>query len=247
MLVREKRAKTILSESKVHEYTINPYVGCEHGCTYCYARFIRRFTGHREAWGDFVDVKVNAIGLLEREVGRKRIGRVWISGICDPYQPIEEKYQLTRGCLRILSRHGWPATIQTKSPLVLRDLDLLRAFKGLEVVFTVTTADDGIRKIFEPKAPSIEDRIRALERLSSEGIGTCAMIAPILPGAEGLPKLLRGIVRSVLIDRMNYHYADWVYRRHGLEYAMKDVFFSEMGRALAKAFRGIGIPCEILF
>ncbi|MEM3589674.1 MAG: radical SAM protein [Candidatus Bathyarchaeia archaeon] len=204
MLVREKRAKTILSESKVHEYTINPYVGCEHGCTYCYARFIRRFTGHREAWGDFVDVKVNAIGLLEREVGRKRIGRVWI-------------------------------------------LDLLRAFKGLEVVFTVTTADDGIRKIFEPKAPSIEDRIRALERLSSEGIGTCAMIAPILPGAEGLPKLLRGIVRSVLIDRMNYHYADWVYRRHGLEYAMKDVFFSEMGGALAKAFRGIGIPCEILF
>ncbi|MEM3022494.1 MAG: radical SAM protein, partial [Candidatus Bathyarchaeia archaeon] len=146
MIVRERRARTILSESKVHDYTINPYVGCGHGCTYCYARFIKRFTGHREAWGDFVDVKANAISLLRREVGRKRIGRVWISGICDPYQPIEEKYQLTRGCLEILSRHGWPATIQTKSPLVLRDLDLLRNFEGLEVVFTVTTADDGIRR-----------------------------------------------------------------------------------------------------
>jgi len=247
MIVREKLAKAILSESKVHDYTVNPYVGCELGCTYCYARFIKRFTGHREAWGDFVDVKANAPSLLERELGRKGIGRVWISGICDPYQPIEREYELTRECLKILSRHGWPVTIQTKSPLVLLDLDILRDFKGLEVILTVTTADDRIRRIFEPKAPSIEDRIGALERLSSEGIRTRAMIAPILPGAEGLPKLLSGRVRSVLIDRMNYHYADWVYRRHGLEYAMRDGFFSEMGGALAKAFKAIGIQSEMLF
>jgi len=247
VIVKERFAKAILSESKVYDYTINPYVGCEHGCTYCYARFIKRFTGHKEAWGDFVDVKVNALSLLEREVKGKRVGRVWISGICDPYQPVEREYGLTRGCLEILSERGWPATVQTKSPLVLRDLDLLKGFGGAEVVFTVTTADDGVRRIFEPKAPSVDERIEALGRLSSEGIRTRAMIAPILPGAEGLASMLRGRVESALIDRMNYHYADWVYRRHGLEYAMGDEFFAKEGNALAKALEREGIPCEVLF
>jgi len=247
MIIREKFARSILSESKVHDYTVNPYVGCGHGCTYCYARFIKRFTGHKEAWGDFVDVKVNAPTLLEREIKGKRAGRVWISGICDPYQPIEGRYGLTRRCLEILSRRGWPVTIQTKSPLILRDLDILRGFRGAEVILTVTTANDGVRRIFEPRAPSIGDRIRALERLSSEGIGVHAMIAPILPGAEALPELLCGKVRSVLVDKMNYHYADWVYRRHGLEYAMRGEFFSKTGSALAKAFERMGIPCEVLF
>jgi DNA repair photolyase len=147
MIVEEVYAKTILSRSKVLRYTINPYIGCEHGCTYCYARFMKRFTGHTEKWGDFVDVKMNAVSLLQREVKKNRAGRVWISGVCDPYQPLEKAYELTRGCLEILSRHGWPVTIQTKSPLILRDLDLLRKSNEIEAGLTITTADDRMENV----------------------------------------------------------------------------------------------------
>jgi DNA repair photolyase len=247
MIVKEICAKTILSKSKVLDYTINPYIGCEHGCTYCYARFMKRFTGHEERWGEFVDVKVNAPSLLQSEIKRKRAGRVWISGICDPYQPLEKKYELTRGCLEILSRHGWPVTIQTKSPLLLRDTELFEGFIDVEVTVTITTADENIRQIFEPKAPSIRERIEALEKLHSKGIKTSAMIAPMLPKAEGLANELRGKIDSVLIDRMNYHYADWVYRKHKLEHAMTENFFTQKKIELANAFRKEGIPYRLLF
>ena len=160
MIVKEINAKTILSKSKVLNYTINPYVGCEHGCTYCYARFMKRFTGHMERWGEFVDVKINAPSLLQREIKRKGAGRVWISGICDPYQPLEKKYELTRGCLEILLLHHWPITIQTKSPLLLRDIELFEKFNDAEVTMTIATADENIRRIFEPKAPSSEKELK---------------------------------------------------------------------------------------
>ena len=247
MIVEEVYAKTILSKSKVFDYTINPYIGCEHGCTYCYARFMKRFTGHKEAWGEFVDVKVNATSLLQREIKRKRVGRVWISGICDPYQPLEKKYELTKRCLEILLKHGWPVTVQTKSRLVLRDMESLRKFDQIEVGFTITTADGDIRKIFEPNSPPIKQRIEALEKLHSVGIKTFAMIAPILPKAEGLVAQLSGKVDHVLIDKMNYHYADWVYRRHNLEYAMTNNFFNRKKMELANAFRKEGISCQLLF
>ena len=148
MIVKEVYAKTILSKSKVLDYTINPYIGCQHGCTYCYARFIKRFTGHKEEWGSFVDVKINAADLLRNEIKKKKSARVWISGLCDPYQPLEEKYELTQGCLGLLLKQDWPVTIQTKSPLVLRDTELLRKSSKVEVGITITTADENIRKIF---------------------------------------------------------------------------------------------------
>ena len=247
MIVKEINAKTILSKSKVLNYTINPYVGCEHGCTYCYARFMKRFTGHMERWGEFVDVKINAPSLLQREIKRKGAGRVWISGICDPYQPLEKKYELTRGCLEILLLHHWPITIQTKSPLLLRDIELFEKFNDAEVTMTIATADENIRRIFEPKAPSIRERIEALQKLHSRGIKTSVMIAPMLPKAEGLVNELRGKIDSVLIDRMNYHYADWVYRKHKLEYAMTENFFTQKKSELANAFKNEGVPYRLLF
>jgi len=247
MIVKELHAKTILSKSRVLDYTVNPYVGCEHGCTYCYARFIKRFTSHREEWGDFVDVKINAPNLLQHEIEKKKIGRVWISGLGDPYQPLEKEYELTRRCLEILSRHGWPVTIQTKSSLVLRDMELLRKLKGLEVTFSIATANENIRRIFEPNSPSLRERIEALEKLHSEGIKTSAMIAPLLLEVEGLTLQLKGIVDHVLIDRMNYHYADWVYKKYNLEYAMTEHFFAEKKKELASAFEKEGVPCQLLF
>ncbi|MEM3627219.1 MAG: radical SAM protein [Candidatus Bathyarchaeia archaeon] len=247
MIIREIYAKTILSKSKVFDYTINPYFGCQHGCTYCYARFMKRFTGHKEEWGKFVDVKINAPTLLQREVKRKAAGRVWISGICDPYQPLENKYEITKKCLEILAKHGWPITIQTKSPLVTRDIGLLKKFGDIEVGLTVTTADEEIRKIFEPNSPPIKERINALEKLHSLGLKTFAMVAPLLPGAEGLVKQLHGKVDYVLIDRMNYHYADWVYRKNKLEYTMTDNFFNQKKMELANALKREKITYKLLF
>ena len=232
MIVKEVQAKSILSTSKVYDYVVNPYIGCQHACSYCYARFMKRFTGHREPWGDFVDVKSNAANLLRVEINKKKQGRVWVSGVCDPYQPLEAKYKLSRQCLEILARNNWPAIIQTRSPLVLRDMDIIRQGKGFEVGFSVTTADDAIRKLFEPKAPPVNERIRALDELHKAGIRTYAMIAPMLPGAEGLAELLEGKVDYVLIDRMNYHYADWIYRKYGLQEKLTDEFFQRTTRKL---------------
>jgi DNA repair photolyase len=208
---------------------------------------MKRTTGHIEPWGEFVDVKINAPELLRKEIARKTPGRVWISGVCDPYQPIEARYELTKKCLETLVQHDWQFTIQTKSALVLRDIDLLRQANDVEVGFTVTTGDESIRRLFEPKAPLIKERVKALNELHLAGIRTFAMIAPMLPGAEQLISTLEGKVDSVLIDRMNYHYSDWVYRRYKLEGAMVDDFFYRKSRELAAAFEKQGIDCQVVF
>jgi len=247
MTLREIYARSILSKSQVFDYAVNSYVGCQHGCTYCYARFMKRFTGHKEPWGEFVDVKINAPSLLKHEIDKMPPGRVWVSGVCDPYQPLETAYELTRKCLEILIQYGWPITVQTKSPLVLRDIDLFKKSDKIEVGLSVTSADDEIRKLFEPGAPSIKERIKALEELHLAGIRTYAMIAPMLPGAEELAAQLSGKVDYVLVDRMNYHYSDWVYRKYRLEGAMSYDFFFSKGKALASAFAKQGIECRVLF
>jgi len=247
MIVREVYTKSILSRSKVFDYVVNPYIGCEHACTYCYARFMKRFTGHREPWGEFVDVKINAPDLLKREIDRTPPGRVWVSGVCDPYQPLERTYKVTKTCLEILVEHDWPITIQTKSALVLRDVALFAGSNKIEVGLTVTTEDERVRELFEPNAASIKERIKALEKLHLAGTRTYVMIAPMLPQAEELAASLRGKVDYVLIDRMNYHYADWVYRKHNLESTMGDDIFSLKAKELASAFGTQGIECRLLF
>lgn len=247
MKIREIKAKSILSQSQVYDYALNPYVGCQHNCVYCYAKFMKRFTGHQEVWGDFVDVKINAPELLASEVKRKRPGRVWISGVCDPYQPLERKYMITKRCLDILVENSWPFTVQTKSPLVLRDMETLKKADNIEVGFTITTADERIRRLFEPGAPPSSKRIEALAALHSEGITTFAMIAPILPGAERLVGALKGKVDHVVIDKLNYHYADWAYKKYGFQWAKEDSFFSEKGEELRVALEREGIPNQVLF
>lgn len=204
---------------------------------------MKRFSGHKEPWGQFVDVKINAPDLLREEVERKPPGRVWISGVCDPYQPIERKYELTKMCVEILIQHDWPITIQTKSALVLRDLELLKGSSTVEVGMTVTTGDEKIKRLFEPYAPPIKERISALGELHSAGIRTFAMIAPMLPKAEELVDILDGKVDYALIDRMNYHHADWVYRKYQLERPSLSLKSQELCSGLEKC----GISCRVLF
>jgi len=160
---------------------------------------------------------------------------------------LEKRYGITRKCLELLVQHDWPVTIQTKSPLVLRDLDILKQARDVEVGFTITTAHDKMRKLFEPGAPSVQDRIEAVAKLHAAGISTFVMIAPILPGAEGLIKALAGKVDHAVLDRLNYHYADRVYKLHGLEWAKENEFFSVQGEELQAAFERAGIPCNKVF
>jgi DNA repair photolyase len=246
MIVNEIQSKAILSVSKVYDYVINPYVGCQHACSYCYARFMKRFSKHGEPWGEFVDVKINAADLLRKEITKKKRGSIWISGVCDPYQPLEAKYGLTRQCLEILAPYDWPVTIQTRSPLVLRDVEILGRIKNVEAGFSIPTADDHIRSLFEPHAPPIEKRLNALDALHQSGIRTFAMIAPILPGAELLAEALHGKADNILVDRMNYTYADWVYKKYGLQKMLSDDYFSQTSKAIVDTCARLGIACRVL-
>jgi len=126
-------------------------------------------------------------------------------------------------------------------------VDILRGKDNLEVGLSVTTGDDGIRKLFEPNAPPVVERIKALEQLHLAGIRTFAMIAPMLPGAEGLAAALTGKVDYVLIDRMNYHYGDWVYKKYQLKGARSDEFFVARAHELAFALEKMVIECQTVF
>ena len=197
---------------------------------------------------DFGDLEVQlAAELLRVEIAKKKRAKVWISGVCDPYQPLEAKYELTRECLGILAEHDWPSIVQTRSPLVLRDMDILTGAKSYEVGFSIATADEEIRKLFEPQAPPITERLRALDELHRAGIRTFAMIAPILPGAETLAQALEGKVDHVLVDRMNYNHANWIYKKHGLEDKLDGRFFHSVAHEIASACEKLGIDCRLVF
>jgi DNA repair photolyase len=207
MIIKEKKARSVLSKSGISgiDYCINPYTGCSHGCRYCYATFMKRFTGHGEAWGSFVDAKINAPEILKRQMKKAPRGNIMISSVTDPYQPVEDQYKLTRQCLEVLLAYQFPVSILTKSSMVLRDLDLIRRFKEIEVGITITTDDDKIREIFEPNAPPVETRARGLRKLSASGVKTYAFIGPLLPlDPEALAEKIGPYVQSILIDRMNY-------------------------------------------
>lgn len=241
MIIRTVNVKTILTPSKVYPYVINPYIGCEFGCIYCYACFMKKFTGHRDPWGQFVDVKINAATLLQKEIAKKQKDQVWLSGVCDPYQPSEKRYKLTRSCLKLLVENDWPVVIQTKSDLVLRDMDIIKQSQSCEVGFTITTVNDSIRKLFEPKAPPVTERIRALHTLKNAGITTYAMIAPMLPDCEKLIDLLEGCVDYIYIDRMNYYYAHSVYKKHKLESYCTNQYFFSASNEIAEKCKKAGI------
>jgi DNA repair photolyase len=248
--VREIRANSILNKSKIYDYCLNPYTGCQVNCRYCYARlFMRRYSGHKEPWGAFVDVKVNAPELLRKQVARAKKGTVWLSSVCDPYQPLEEKYRLTRQCLAILAEAGFPVNLQTKMTLVLRDLDIIERFDEIEVGMTLTTDDERIARMFEPGASPVGERIAALEKIHSRGIRTFAFVGPLLPGGpEGIISALAGRVDKILVDRMNYlETVIGVYRKLGLTEAATDEFFRRQAQRIAREAAKRGLPCDILF
>jgi DNA repair photolyase len=249
-VVREIEAKSVLNPSKIYDYCVNPYTGCQVGCVYCYAAlFMRRYSGHSEPWGEFVDVKINTPALLARQIVKARKGTIWFASVCDPYQPLEERYALTRRSLEILAGRAFPVVIQTKSVRVRRDLDVIRRIADVEIGFTIATEDGTIARMFEPGASPVEERIEVLREFKAAGVPTYAFAGPLLPGnPERLASLLSGAVDRVLIDRMNYTPAvKAFYARHGLMDALTDAFFMTQSSRLAKALRARGIQVEKVF
>ncbi len=251
MIVRKIFSKTILTKTAIPglDYCINPYVGCGHGCRYCYASFMKRFTGHVEPWGEFVDVKINAPDVLRRQLRRARRGLVSLSTVTDAYQPLEKKYRITRRCLEVLLEFQFPVTLLTRSPLCLRDIDLFKRLKTIEVGVSVGTHDEETRRIFEPHSPSISSRIETLRTLRREKIATYAFIGPMLPlDPAKLVRRLEGLVDEVLIDRMNYpNKVKSLYRKFGLDRYLEEDYFRIFGGELRERFERLGISVKMIF
>ena len=227
MIVKEIECKSVLTKSGIEgvDYALNPYVGCAHGCVYCYASFMKRFTGHKEEWGTFVDVKVNAAEVLARQMRRAKYGNIVSSTVTDPYQPLEERYEITRACLEVLTDYDFPVSILTKSDLVLRDLDLFPCLKDVEVGFTITALDDEVQRVFEPHSPPASARLAALAELAGAGVKTWAFCGPLLPflsdGEEQIDALFGDLARAgvshIIVDSMKLSGAIWGKVRRVLE------------------------------
>jgi DNA repair photolyase len=216
IVIRETVCKTILNRGSLSDYTLNCYTGCTHRCAYCYARFMQRFHPHDEPWGAFVDVKINAIEALKRQLRRAAPGDVFLSSACDGWQPIEADYRLTRRCCELLLERGFSLHILTKSRLVTRDFDIFRN-QPVTVGVTLTTLDDRLQQIWEPGASSISDRIAILELAHCEGLKTSIMFGPILPFLSDDERSIEAMLRlaaqqnvdAVWFDALNLRPRVW--------------------------------------
>ena len=160
MIIRETYTQNVINKSNlpVCDYALNPYVGCAHGCKYCYACFMKRFTGHDEPWGEFLDVKTwKPISEPCRYAGKE----IFVGSVTDPYQPQEEIYCRTRAALEQLRGSGAKLSIATKSDLVLRDLELIKSFPDARVSWSVNTLNEEFRADMDD-AVSIERRLAAM-------------------------------------------------------------------------------------
>lgn len=212
MLVKEVICKSLLNKTNLpFDYCINPYTGCSNNCVYCYARFMLKYTKHEEEWGSFVDVKVNAVEVLKKDLRKAKPGRVFISSVTDPYQSVEKNYKITRNILITLPKSFKPC-ILTKSSLITRDLDIIKEFRDAEVGMTITSLEGW--QNFEPNASPVEERIKTLEKFHKAGIQTYIFLGPVLPYItdNGLDELMQKIsfVDELMIDRLNIKSGNWL-------------------------------------
>ncbi|MEM2866667.1 MAG: radical SAM protein [Candidatus Hadarchaeales archaeon] len=206
--MREVRSRSVLCRTSLPglHYSLNPYRGCQHGCLYCYSPAVLRET---RPWGRFVDVKINAPEVLREELEGKPRKTVGVGTVTDPYQPLEARFRLTRECLRVLRECGFPICVQTKSDLILRDIDLLCG-GSCEVGVTITTMDEGIARALEPGASPPGRRARVLEEFSSRGVSTWLFLGPLLPSLtdseDGIGKVVEVAASTgslVIYDKLN--------------------------------------------
>jgi len=231
-----KEPKSILNKGtgflSGYTHSLNPYTGCAFACSYCYVRGMPVSLFRQQEWGTWVDIKRGAAEVLRRQLRtakKKGPVTIFMSSSTDPYQPIEYKEQVTRSLLEAMADDPPDfLLVQTRSPLVARDIDLLKGLgERVRVSMTIETDRDDMRRLFSPSAPPIAARLRTLAALSEEGIPTQAAIAPLLPSSESFPRLLRQATGRVCID--DYFNGDGsggkrtqrlgledLYRKHGL-------------------------------
>jgi len=214
--IKDIVSKKILTEVKGYldvgfTHSLNPYSGCAFGCNYCYVREMPVQTYKDIPWGDWVSIKTNAAELYRNEVIKLRKKnkpiKLFFSSATDPYQPIERKAEITRSILEEMIAHPPDfLQLQTRGPLVTRDIDLLVQLKKkceVLVSMTIETDSEKIKQIFAPKAPGIKLRLKALKEVHDAGISTQASISPVLPFSPNFPQLLKGVVDHIWIDTLS--------------------------------------------
>lgn len=201
------------------DYSLNPYLGCSHGCLYCYAKMYTTIREVVDNWGGVVVVKKNLVDVLTEEIKKIKKSVVGIGTITDPYQPVESIYKLTRKTIEVLSKHDFKMSIQTKSSLILRDIDLLKKHKNLvDVGITITsTSNNSFIKLFEPYSSPPLARIETLKKLSAIGIKTWIFYGPIIPGYNDTEFEIKNILRLaketksiVYIDKLRIKKFMWL-------------------------------------
>lgn len=184
------------------DYVINPYVGCTHACKYCYASFMKRFTGHTEKWGDFIDIKECKKPIsLQRIQGKS----VFLSSVTDCYNLYEKKYGITRSILEQLVEADAQITISTKSSLILRDIDLLQKFSNLKVALSINTLNENFKADMD-NGSSINERLYAIKKLHNAGIYTVLFMSPIFPYITEWKEIIdstREIVSEYWLENLN--------------------------------------------
>ena len=196
IIEKEIQVKDYLTKSNLpaSDYVINPYVGCPHGCKYCYASFMKRFTGHKEEWGTFIDIK-----RCDKKINTKKLENktVFLSSVTDCYNKFEEKYKITRRILKELINVNCNLNISTKSKLILRDIDLLKQMKNLTVSMSINTLDENFKNDMD-NASSIKERLSTLRTLHENGIYTVLFMSPMFPYITNFKEIIE--ISKVYID-----------------------------------------------
>ncbi|MFX1306826.1 MAG: radical SAM protein [Promethearchaeota archaeon] len=208
MKINFREAKNIITKSNIPsvDYVINPYTGCQHGCIYCYAEFMIRFTNHKgDKWGQFLDIKQFDFNRIKPQ--KYNYKRLLLSSVTDPYIPLELKYQNTRKILEKLVGTTAHISILTKSKFVVRDIDLLKRFDNLEVGFSISTLDQEFAKIIEPGASRPKERIEALKEIHDHGIKTYTFISPFFPKITNYKEIIEKSIDytdSYMFENLNF-------------------------------------------
>ena len=234
MIVRHKSVKTIMTKSKLpaSDYAVNPYVGCPHKCVYCYACFMKRFTGHNEPWGEFIDIKeFPPIKNPSKYDGQK----LFFGSVTDCYNPYEVEHKKTQELLKQFIGTKAEITIATKSSLVTRDLDILKLIPCLTVAFSINTTDEGFCEDMD-NASSIKERIEAMKILHENGINTATFISPIFPAITSVEKIVqatKAYCNSYWLENLNLRggykqvIMDYVERKYPQYLLLYDTIFSQ--------------------
>jgi DNA repair photolyase len=249
MIIKEIKTLNYLTKSKLpaSDYVINPYIGCQHACKYCYASFMKRFTNHNEDWGTFIDVK-----MCDKKIDFKKIENktIFLSSVTDCYTPIEEKYKVTRSILEQLVNANCELIISTKSKLILRDLDLLKQIKNLTVSMSINTLDEKFKNDMD-EACSIKDRLETLKILHENNIKTILFMSPIFPYITDFKTIievskdyideywfenlnLRSSYKKIILDYIKEKYSQYYDKYINIYFKNDKYYWQELSKEIEK-------------